>query len=700
MRLLTALNCDERPYSGIIIILLITAATFGLSLANDFVWDDWTLLVPNQVYRTFDLKGMFLGLSNSFEYLPIRDLTLALDAAIWGMNPFGFHLTNLLLYLCSLIVLHVVVRRMANLFEHTESDRLAFWTTLVFAIHPLHAEVVNFIGARNTILAGLFLFLSISVLIRCLQENRGSLMSLSLFYYVLAAFSKAIVVFFPAFLFCFLWMIPRAVATLRIKMLAFVGFSVTTVAVVLIHLRIGYESGAISERLLGYGSEGQGYVIGKAFHIIWFYLQKLVVPYPLGVDYPLSLQVDGFWMRTLAVAVVVLLLMIAALISRKRSPLLLIGLVWFFASLLPVLNFFPTSPVVADRYAFLGVLGFGLIFADLINQPGALKKLLVGSATVMVVVWCSLSFARTLDWRSDITLWQSARNANPRASRLNLANALWKKGRFEEALQELKVEKELTSSHRHSLFTGKYLLDQGRIDEAIPFFKRSLNEGGDADKILHLYMGQAYEKNEQPRLALKHYLSSIEEINPGILTEEVAQEGLERIWLQYAPQIEALRRSAENSPRDFEKQNEMALFLHSIGQYDKAIAYYQRALKLKPSSWQAWHNVGLVKKHQRKFTEAVQALESALALNPANTGSLNTLGICYGRMGDYDKAEESYLRALQIDPGFVFVNFNLAKLYFVTGDKVKARDYFSRVLSLNGAYRPRVNRYMLMMEAG
>ena len=149
-----------------------------------------------------------------------------------------------------------------------------------------------------------------------------------------------------------------------------------------------------------------------------------------------------------SLSLVVLLLIAAALKFRKKWPLFLVGLIWFLTSLLPVLNFFPTHPVVADRYAFFAVFGFGLMVASVICSFSERKKIISACAIAVVVVWFTLSLLRTMDWRTDITLWEAVIKVDPMRSREFLAHALWKEGRFEEAISELKEEKDLMSSNR------------------------------------------------------------------------------------------------------------------------------------------------------------------------------------------------------------------------------------------------------------
>ncbi len=108
---------SNRRSLHLVIILVCVASVFGSATGFDFVWDDRILLLGQDAYETFDLRRIFFSLANRVEYLPVRDLSYALDYALWGENPFGFHLTNLLLYLLNTACVYSITRQlMATLF--------------------------------------------------------------------------------------------------------------------------------------------------------------------------------------------------------------------------------------------------------------------------------------------------------------------------------------------------------------------------------------------------------------------------------------------------------------------------------------------------------------------------------------------------------------------------------------------------------
>ena len=137
-----------KSRKSILFIVICTAIVYINSLGNGFVWDDNVLLVPNEAYKKLDFGRIFFTKVNSLEYLPFRDLSYVIDYQVWGMNPFGFHLTNLLLYLISLIVLFNMVKNIAILSGEKEWEVIAFWTTLILpCIRCMRRLSILFMGA-------------------------------------------------------------------------------------------------------------------------------------------------------------------------------------------------------------------------------------------------------------------------------------------------------------------------------------------------------------------------------------------------------------------------------------------------------------------------------------------------------------------------------------------------------------------------
>src|SRR2546430_8294279 len=153
-----------------VLVALVTFAAFLPALHNQFVnWDDDKNFLENPHYRGLGwthLRWMWRT-TQLGHYIPLTWMTLGLDYSLWGMNPFGYHLTSLLLHAANAVVFFFVARRLLTLALPSPSERghalavSAGFAALVFAIHPLRVESVAWVTERRDVLSGLFYMVTI-----------------------------------------------------------------------------------------------------------------------------------------------------------------------------------------------------------------------------------------------------------------------------------------------------------------------------------------------------------------------------------------------------------------------------------------------------------------------------------------------------------------------------------------------------------
>ena len=165
-----------------VLIALVTFAAFLPTLQNQFVtWDDATNFLENAHYRGLGWTHIrWMWTTHLGHYVPLTWMTLGLDYLLWGMNPFGYHLTSLLLHAANAVVFFFVVRRILTRALPSPSERghalavAAGFAALVFAIHPLRVESVAWVTERRDVLSGLFYLSAILMYLRaCERGARG-----------------------------------------------------------------------------------------------------------------------------------------------------------------------------------------------------------------------------------------------------------------------------------------------------------------------------------------------------------------------------------------------------------------------------------------------------------------------------------------------------------------------------------------------
>ena len=253
------------------LVLGLTTLAYLPSLANGFIWDDDISLTQNPAILSGDGLRQFWFTTETPDYWPVTATTLWAEWRLWGMNPLGYHVSNLALHLAEVALLWAVLRRL-----RVPGAAVA---ALLFALHPVNVESVAWITQRKNLVALLFFLLSIYAFVRA-EEGARSAYGLSLFAFVLALLSKGSVAVLPVVL---LGLIAYRRRLERRDLLRLLPFFLVAGALTLVdiwfqghHLAAAetIRSAGAVERILGAGA------------VVWFYLSKALLPIHLLLPYP------------------------------------------------------------------------------------------------------------------------------------------------------------------------------------------------------------------------------------------------------------------------------------------------------------------------------------------------------------------------------------------------------------------------------
>lgn len=421
------------PYA---LLIAVTVMLYGNTLSGGFVWDDG-LFTANQVYWSFDFGKIFFSLANGLEYLPIRDLSYLFDIAVWRGTPFGFHLTNLLLFAVIVILVHQLAGRLTLFFSSADNSAPQWFvpllTALFFAAHPLKSEVVAWITQRNTLLATLFFLVSLSCFFRYLEKDEKKMLAVSLAAFILALLSKAIVVTLPLLLLFFMVLKDSAAWRQGKFWTTLAPFFVLSGAAVALFLAIARQTSVISAAYYGSFSER----LAVAVQIPAFYLKKTLLPTDLSAFYAENFAQSLYSSAVLLSALLLALLTAVAWLLRKKCPEIILGGGWFIITLLPVSNLFATSPVAADRYMFLPSFGLAFTAAALLGRLRLPLQGLIVLPLLILSVFAALTFRQNRLWHDDISLWRHVSGRSPGIAGVwyNLGRALHRTPQLSLALE-------------------------------------------------------------------------------------------------------------------------------------------------------------------------------------------------------------------------------------------------------------------------
>lgn len=436
---------NRKHLTNLAIIACVVAAAFGNSLSGGFVWDDG-LFIVNPVYRNFDLKTVFFSLANGLEYQPVRDLSFLLDVAVWEANPFGFHLTNVVLFAINCLLVYFLALE-AGLLLNPESDRPAtlpetfvpLLAALFFAVHPLRSEVVAWVTQRNTLLAGAFFFASCLLFLKYLRikrQNGKILYSFALVTFVLALLGKAIAIVLPLVLLLFV-LVHGMRSHGRERLLPTLPFWGIAALFFFLNVAVAIQTKVIAS-LPGEGTNIASR-LALALQIPFFYLSRLLMPWRVSAIYEIRFAKSLLSPQVMASFFVLALLVALAFAARRKYPDLVFGGGWFLLTLIPVLNLFATNPVVADRYFYLPSFGIFYLLASCGGRLAAKRpgpKVVAAIAVGLLVPLLLLTIMRNRVWRNDIVLWTDTahRAAGVGDVWYNLGRAWHGLARLDEAL--------------------------------------------------------------------------------------------------------------------------------------------------------------------------------------------------------------------------------------------------------------------------
>jgi tetratricopeptide (TPR) repeat protein len=639
---------DRWTVIGVCLFLAaIIWVVFGQTLGHEFFnCDDDDYVYQNPiVQKGLTLRGIVWAFTHvcAFNWHPLTGISHMLDCQLYGLNPGGHHLTNVLLHTAAAILLFLVLRRMTGFLW-----RSAF-VAAVFAIHPLRVESVAWVAERKDVLSGLFFMLTLGAYVRYVEKSEVQLgwgasrrpkskvwYGLTLLFFALGLMSKPMLVTLPFVLLLLdYWPLNRfglstlnsgesragpQLSTKRVLRLLLekIPFFVLSAASCVVTIFAQHEAIQSFENL------SLPMRVGNALISYAAYLGQMFWPAGLAVLYPFTARSVG--VSEVVLSVVVLAGISTGVLVLRRRPYLLTGWLWYLIMLVPVIGIVQVGVQArADRYTYLPQIGMYLLLtwaaAELCAGWRHRRVVLGGCATVILVALIFCARVQASYWRNSESLWTHtlACTSDNYTAHNNLGDALFQKGRVDEAIahfqQALQIYPDYAEAHYN---LGCALLQKGNVDEAIVQYQKTLQINPNYAKA-HINLGNVLLKM-------------------GNVDEAIVQ-------YQKALQIE---------PDNTDAHNNLGSALLTKGRMDEAIVQYQKALQIEPDYAKAQNNLAWVlatcpQASLRNGNEAVALAQRANQLTgDGNPVVLGTLAIAYAEAGRFPEAVETAQRALQL----------------------------------------------------
>jgi tetratricopeptide (TPR) repeat protein len=674
-------------------VFALTAIAFVPAIFNQFVnWDDEQTLTGNVAYRGLsarELRWMWTTFHTG-HYQPLTWMTWGVDYLVWGLNPAGYHLGNVVLHALNATLVGVIATRLFVVVHPERLDSLtarAFGVAagLLFGVHPLRVESVAWATERRDVLSAFFFLLALLAYLRhASSPRRGAGRSLALgaavVLFACALLSKAITMTLPAVL-----------LILDIYPLRRVGgsrgwWSPETRRVYLEKLPFAILAGAaalLAPRALGHMPQlSVARKLAVSSYSFAFYLWKTILPRSLSPLYEMPANVIPTEPRYLVGYAVVISAGVLAWKARRHWPSVSAGLAAYTVTALPVLGVVQNGPqITADRYAYLPGVALGVLGAAgiwwLAGRAG--RSMAVAVGVVLVSTLGSLTWRQVHVWHDTATLWAHAvaLDASSPVARENVGLEHFRAGDLDGAIREFRRAVELKpASPTAHVNWGVALARQGHLDSAVNHYRMAyaldsttddalvnwgvaLQEQGRAEEAIDLFR-RAADAAESGR-ASSRYLADVEasaHANWGLSLARLGRDNEAIEHFSIALRLAPLNQNANNN---------LGVVLARVGRTSEAVQQYRRALELDSSNTEARINLGNALVRESRFSEAIGEYRRAASSGTAGAEVAYNWGVALAKMGRLNEAYDKFKEALDKNPDDVAARESLARLRVMLG---------------------------------
>ncbi|HSV43870.1 MAG TPA: tetratricopeptide repeat protein [Candidatus Bathyarchaeia archaeon] len=574
----------KRLGAGLLLVGIVFLLYFP-SLRNSFVWDDHFVIVQNDFVKSwtnvpllFQKKYLTPRASQQFvnvqdvgsgenSYRPMVTLSYFLNYGFAKLNPFWYHLTNVSLHAVNVFLVFILFGMIAN------NRYVGFFTAVLFAIHPVNAEAVCAIAAREDLLV-CFFYLSAFLLyvLSGMREGRTRLFyyagSLASFFFAL--FSKEMAMTFPFVILLFDYYSSHKdgfVKRIKARGAAYLGFFAVLLLYVMIRFFVLVVKGQGSPGFLG-GNIFLHFL--SIFQVLAHYLRWIFIPFDIHDVIPedSSFVASGFFKPGVMLSVgAIVTLLGSALAYREKNKKIFFGIMFFFLSIIPASNIIPLDNYVAARYLYIPALGIFFImahvgvkvFGPFFSRAGIGVSVIARLFAVVVFsILCFFTSLRIAVWKDNLSFGLDLVRHYPANARLRCV-------------------------------LGTYYEEKGLLDKAVHEYVLSLRIRPDYGKA-HLCLANVFHKKGQ-RLEAK---------------------------LQYA-------RAIRSNPKLWQSYYHLGNIFLAEGDYKKAEALYLKAMTLAPKLAVLYNNLGSIYFRLEDVEKARAVWLVGLKMNPRNEHLLKNL---------------------------------------------------------------------------
>lgn len=682
-----------------ILLSVVCCLLYANTLFNNYAFDDPVVIEKNKfvtegisaipkLLATPHLRGFYV-IPNDL-YRPLSLVMFAIEYQFFGLNPMTGHLFNILTYIACVVLLFLFLDR----FFDSKKTVVAFIAAFLFAIHPIHTEVVANIKSRDELLCFAFAFLSLNLFMKYMKDGEAAMLVAGAFALFLSYISKetsiALIGIIPL-LFFFYSNINRKRATA----ITACTFVVTALFIGIREYVLGKYHANVPTKLEFIDNSlaaAPSYFsrIATEITILGRYLKLLFVPYPLLSDYaynsiPFANAMSiGFWLSVVAYCGLVYVA-ISRWIKQKNDPWAF-AIVFYLGTLFLVSNLpFPIAGELAERFLFFPSVG--LCIAAALGMEKLLFKTQATDSTLfknkkmwavlapLLLIFGGITIARNTDWRDSLTLFKADAARSPNDSRLHhhLA-AAWdvmaaaetdsvqKRTLQNEAIEEYKKALRIYPGYTVDISDLSHLYFTMKIGDSAELYMQQLltadpKNAVAANNIANInFSAGRYDK------ALTFFRKTL------ALTPEISYSYLNiaETFMKLQQYDSAITWYYKTIAADSVYGGEhvkIATAFMKVNNLDSAVAHYRQNILLLHSNASAINDFGIFYFGLKKYPEAIEQFKKAIATDSHLTNAYGNLGIAYFQLGQYENAIDIFKKEWALDPNNVQDLPNIAIAY-------------------------------------
>jgi protein O-mannosyl-transferase len=500
-------------------LILGSILTYINILRNGLFFDDEELIYRNEyVTNLYNLPklystNMIAGAGKvSNMYRPFLMTTFALNHAVGGNNPVGYHLFSIILHAANVVLVFLLLMKLFN------NTTLGFITSLLYAVHPVQSEAISYASGRTDPLVAFFILISLHLFFRFITDKRNYLSGIgTIISLIFAVLSKEIAIVLPFLYLIILIPIHHKMNVFKSRMYGIITVSFTIIGIYTL-LRLTILNFA---NTLNFYQTPTPYSQHISIRILTFcealfqYLGVYMYPITLNVARTVN-PITTFLNPTVLLISSILFVSFTLAIwrFRRRDPVPLFCLLMFFIPLFPASGIIPINNIVGEHYLYVPSLGFFLFVAYVFlyivkrfNNTETRLILMMAGCTI-VLLFSVRTILRTYDWHDPIVFYEKHLLLSPDnvPMRNNLAMAYDEAGQTAQAIQQYKYILQYSDVYpqvHHNL--AESYLKLGQTQDAEREYLNAIKLDP-SFRFSYISLAQLYEKTNQ-----KEKLKAIEE---------------------------------------------------------------------------------------------------------------------------------------------------------------------------------------------